>query len=87
VVSGAITGAGAAKRFSAVRWGVAGNIVMAWMVTVPAAGLFGALVYDLSGMFGAGVTGPLVISGALLALLALAVVRRAHQTAPAPAAS
>ncbi len=37
-ISGAIMGAGAAKRLSAVRWGVAGNIVTAWVLTLPAAG-------------------------------------------------
>ena len=36
-VSGAVMGAGATKRFSAVRWGVAGNIVFAWVLTIPAA--------------------------------------------------
>ena len=36
VISGAIMGAGAAKRLSAVRWGVAGNIVIAWVLTLPA---------------------------------------------------
>ena len=35
VMSGAIMGAGAAKRLSAVRWGVAGNIVLAWILTLP----------------------------------------------------
>ena len=35
VISGAIMGAGAAKRISAVRWGVAGNIVVAWVLTLP----------------------------------------------------
>ena len=35
VISGAIMGAGAAKRVSAVRWGVAGNIVVAWVLTLP----------------------------------------------------
>jgi inorganic phosphate transporter, PiT family len=42
VMSGAIMGAGAAKRVSAVRWGVAGNIVVAWILTLPAAALVGA---------------------------------------------
>ncbi len=37
-VSGGIIGAGAAKRLSAVRWGVAGNIAVAWVLTLPAAG-------------------------------------------------
>jgi inorganic phosphate transporter, PiT family len=38
-ITSAIMGAGATKRFSAVRWGVAGNIVTAWVLTFPAAGL------------------------------------------------
>ena len=42
VISGGVMGAGAAKRLSAVRWGVAGNIAVAWVLTLPAAGLFGA---------------------------------------------
>ena len=40
-ISGAVMGAGAAKRLSAVRWGVAGNIVVAWVLTLPAAALVG----------------------------------------------
>ena len=42
VVSGSVMGAGAVQRFSAVRWGVAGNIVSAWLLTLPAAGLVAA---------------------------------------------
>ncbi len=41
-ITSAIMGAGATKRLSAVRWGVAGNIVTAWVLTFPAAGLFAA---------------------------------------------
>jgi PiT family inorganic phosphate transporter len=37
VVSGLVLGAGATKRLSAVRWGIAGNIVFAWVLTIPAA--------------------------------------------------
>ena len=44
-ISGAVLGAGATKRFSAVRWGVAGNMVVAWILTVPAAGLVAAACY------------------------------------------
>jgi PiT family inorganic phosphate transporter len=44
-ITGCIVGVGAARRASAVRWGVAGNIVIAWIVTLPAAGLIGALFY------------------------------------------
>jgi PiT family inorganic phosphate transporter len=38
-------GVGAARRASAVRWGVAGNIVVAWILTIPAAAAIAALVY------------------------------------------
>ena len=41
-ISGCVMGAGASRRLSAVRWGVAGNIITAWMLTLPAAGLVGA---------------------------------------------
>jgi inorganic phosphate transporter, PiT family len=44
-ISGAVMGAGATKRLSAVRWGVAGNIVTAWLLTIPAAGLVAAALY------------------------------------------
>ena len=42
VINGGVMGAGAAKRVSAVRWGVAGNIVVAWLLTLPAAAAIGA---------------------------------------------
>jgi inorganic phosphate transporter, PiT family len=45
VISGSVLGAGATKRLSAVRWGVAGNIVTAWILTIPAAGLVAAALY------------------------------------------
>ena len=48
-ITGAIVGVGAARRTSAVRWGVARRIVIAWIVTMPAAGLIAALLYALSG--------------------------------------
>ena len=44
-ISGAVMGAGATRRLSAVRWGVAGNIVAAWILTIPAAALVAALSY------------------------------------------
>jgi inorganic phosphate transporter, PiT family len=46
-ITGAIVGVGAAHRTRAVRWGVAGNIVVAWIVTMPAAALMAALAYYL----------------------------------------
>jgi PiT family inorganic phosphate transporter len=45
VVTGSVLGAGATRRFSAVRWGVAGNILIAWLLTLPAAGLVAAALY------------------------------------------
>jgi inorganic phosphate transporter, PiT family len=41
-ISGSVLGAGATRRFSAVRWGVAGNILLAWLMTIPCAALVGA---------------------------------------------
>jgi PiT family inorganic phosphate transporter len=45
VISGAVLGAGSTQRLSAVRWGVAGNIVVAWILTIPAAALVAAGLY------------------------------------------
>ncbi|MGN6608996.1 MAG: inorganic phosphate transporter [Jatrophihabitans sp.] len=45
VISSSIMGVGATRRLSAVRWGVAGNIVMAWILTIPAAAAVAALVF------------------------------------------
>ena len=50
-ITGSIVGVGAARRLSAVRWNVASNIVVAWTLTLPAAGLIGAGTYLLVGMF------------------------------------
>jgi inorganic phosphate transporter, PiT family len=83
VMSGAIIGAGAAKRLSAVRWGVAGNIVVAWVLTLPAAASVGALTFGLVQLFGENGAGPVVVSAGLLALLAAAFVRRARTQAQA----
>ena len=51
-ITGAIVGVGAARRVSAVRWGLAGNIVIAWIVTMPAAGVISAVSYWVAGLFG-----------------------------------
>jgi inorganic phosphate transporter, PiT family len=52
VVSGAVMGAGATKRLSAVRWGVAGNIAVAWLLTIPMAALAAAALYwPVQGVF------------------------------------
>jgi PiT family inorganic phosphate transporter len=50
-ITGAIVGVGAARRMTAVRWGVARRIVVAWVITMPMAGVMAALAYALSGGF------------------------------------
>jgi PiT family inorganic phosphate transporter len=85
-ISGAVMGAGAAKRVSAVRWGVAGNIVVAWILTLPAAAGIGALTYGVTRIFGTGAAGPLIVSAALLAVIAAVFARRLRQGSPITAA-
>jgi PiT family inorganic phosphate transporter len=52
VISGAVLGAGATQRLSAVRWGVAGNIVVAWVLTIPATAVVAAALYwPIQGLF------------------------------------
>jgi phosphate/sulfate permease len=48
ITTASIMGVGATRRFSAVRWGVAGNIAVAWVLTLPAAGLVAALAYVIA---------------------------------------
>ena len=50
-ITGAIVGVGASRRPAAVRWNVAGSIVIAWVLTLPAAALIGALAYAAVGVF------------------------------------
>src|SRR5437762_6218341 len=52
-ITGAIVGVGATRRLSAVRWGVAGRIVWAWVLTIPMAALIGAAAYYVVSLFGA----------------------------------
>ena len=44
-ITGAIVGVGASRRLSAVRWNIAGSIVVAWLVTIPASALVAALTF------------------------------------------
>jgi PiT family inorganic phosphate transporter len=50
-ITGSIIGAGAARRASSVRWGVAGNVITAWFITLPASATVGALFYLLTRLF------------------------------------
>ncbi len=72
VINGGVMGAGAAKRLSAVRWGVAGNIIVAWMLTLPAAAAAAAGAWGLTRVLGGGMAGSLVLF--VLGALALALV-------------
>jgi inorganic phosphate transporter, PiT family len=85
VISGAIMGAGAGKRLSAVRWGVAGNIVTAWVLTLPAAAAIGAATYGVTRLFGTGAIGPVIVTALGLGLVALTFARRVRQGVPVPA--
>ncbi len=44
-ITGSIMGVGMTKRLSAVRWGIAGNIMVAWILTIPASAFVGAMTY------------------------------------------
>ncbi len=54
-ITGSIVGVGSAQRASAVHWGVAGSIVIAWILTIPASALIAALAYWASDMLSVGV--------------------------------
>jgi len=50
-ITGAIVGVGAARRVSAVRWGLASNILIAWIITLPAAAIISAVFYYVAALF------------------------------------
>lgn len=52
VISSNILGVGAAERLAKVRWGVAGNILLAWLLTIPTTVLLGALLFQIVSLFG-----------------------------------
>jgi PiT family inorganic phosphate transporter len=71
VMSSSVMGAGAAKRVSAVRWGVAKNIVVAWLLTLPCAAAVSAAAYWILELLGSGAPGVLII---ILAAILVAVI-------------
>jgi PiT family inorganic phosphate transporter len=85
VISGAVMGAGAAKRLSAVRWGLAGNIAVAWVLTLPAAAAIGAVVYAITAAFGSGAAGPVLVTLAMIGLVVTIFGRRLAQERVVPA--
>jgi PiT family inorganic phosphate transporter len=85
VIAGGVAGAGAGKRVSAVRWGIAGNIVAAWILTLPAAAALGAATYGITRIFGTGAAGPVVVAVLAAAFISLVFARRVREGAPVPA--
>jgi PiT family inorganic phosphate transporter len=83
-ISGCVTGAGASRRFSAVRWGIAGNIVVAWILTLPAAGLVGALM-EVVTRLPAGNLVVFLLAGAIAAAAFLGRRYETRRLLPAPA--
>ena len=76
-ISGSVLGAGATRRFSAVRWGVAGNILLAWVLTIPAAGLIGGAMELVTRAPG----GTGIVFALTATIAALAFLARRQQTA------
>jgi PiT family inorganic phosphate transporter len=83
-ISGATMGAGAGKRLSAVRWGVAGNIVVAWILTLPAAAAIGALGYGVTRIFGTGALGPVIVALLAVGVIVVLFGRRAQEVTRPP---
>jgi inorganic phosphate transporter, PiT family len=76
VISGSVLGAGATRRFSAVRWGVAGNILLAWLMTLPCAAVVGAGMEVLTRLPG----GAALVFGLTAAIAAAAFLGRSWQS-------
>jgi inorganic phosphate transporter, PiT family len=74
VATGSIIGTGVGKPGAEVRWGIAGRMVLAWLITLPAAGVVGALTWWVGDLLG-GYAGPLVVFGLLIAASAFIYVR------------
>ena len=75
-ISGSVLGAGATRRLTAVRWGVAGNILVAWVMTVPSAALVGAAMESITRLPG----GSVIVFLLAIAIAATAFVARSWQT-------
>ena len=80
-ITGAVIGSGAAKRLSAVRWGVAGNILVAWIFTLPGSAVIGGLTYLVTRAFGTGAVGPIVVSAAIVVAGTILFARRSREGA------
>jgi PiT family inorganic phosphate transporter len=71
-INGGVMGAGATQRLSAARWGIAGNIVTGWLLTLPVAAAIGAAAYGAMRITGTGALGPALLTAiSLLGLVAI----------------
>jgi PiT family inorganic phosphate transporter len=81
-ITGAIVGVGSTRRLSAVRWGVAGRIVWAWILTIPAAAAIAAVTYAIT--VSAFALAALVLAAAAVVVAVVVAGRRPSRRAPAP---
>jgi inorganic phosphate transporter, PiT family len=81
-ITGAIVGVGATRRLSAVRWGVAGRIVWAWVLTIPAAAVMAAVTYAITVSRFA--VAALVLAAVAVVVAVVVAGRRRARRAPAP---
>jgi inorganic phosphate transporter, PiT family len=85
-ISGSVLGAGATTRFSAVRWGVAGNILLAWVLTIPCAAAVGAVMESLTRLpGGVALVGATTVVIAAVAFAARSLQGRRFRVGPAQA--
>lgn len=78
VATGSILGTGLGRSGAQVRWAVAARMLVAWMITLPAAGLVGAVMFVIGNTIG-GLAGPLVIFALLCALAGYMFLRARRQ--------
>lgn len=79
VTAGAVIGSGVGRRLSADRWGLAGNIALAWVLTLPGAAVLAGLAFGFTKIFGDGAVGPVLVL--IVAALALALLARRDEPA------
>ena len=79
VVTGSVVGAGVGRRMATIRWGTAGRLVIAWVITLPAAGVVGALAWQGANAIG-GATGVAVVFA--LALITAGLIFRLARRDP-----
>jgi PiT family inorganic phosphate transporter len=78
VATGSILGSGVGRPGAQVRWGIAGRMVLAWLITLPAAGIVGAAMWMVGDLLG-GYAGPVVVFAVLIGLASYMFVRSQRQ--------